>query len=278
MDVVRCTSPQEFLDRTCDLRAADPLRTNVVGSVAASVANQQRQYEECFWWLVVDNAVVVAMAMRTSPHGLVTSPMTSDAARALAGAVAAADPAMPSLLGSRDVVTTVVEELARHDQRRSGGYGRRDLLYAIDRLTPPDVAGEFRIATEGDGALVEQWGRDFHEELALPNEDEDAMRRRVAAGTLYLWSYHGEVVSLAGHAAPVECAGTTVVRVGPVYTPPQRRGHGFAAAVSAALTDQLLRSGARVMLFADADNPTSNGVYQRLGYVVVDEVVHYVFT
>ncbi len=39
------------------------------------------------------------------------------------------------------------------------------------------------------------------------------------------------------------------------------------------MTAELLEAADIVMLFTDAANPTSNGVYERLGFRVVGEVV-----
>ncbi|OKK08163.1 hypothetical protein AMK26_03840 [Streptomyces sp. CB03234] len=56
-------------------------------------------------------------------------------------------------------------------------------------------------------------------------------------------------------------------RVSPVYTPPELRGRGYAGAVTAAVSRAAQDAGARqVLLFADAANPTSTALYQRLGY------------
>jgi predicted GNAT family acetyltransferase len=62
-----------------------------------------------------------------------------------------------------------------------------------------------------------------------------------------------------------------VGRLGPVYTLPEARGRGFGSAITAVVARVLLAQGATVMLYADADNPTSNGVYERLGFRAVDE-------
>jgi predicted GNAT family acetyltransferase len=58
-----------------------------------------------------------------------------------------------------------------------------------------------------------------------------------------------------------------------VYTPLEFRRRGFGSAVTAHVTRLLLERGARVMLFTDAANPTSNGIYQEIGYRLVDELV-----
>jgi predicted GNAT family acetyltransferase len=94
---------------------------------------------------------------------------------------------------------------------------------------------------------------------------------RIGYGGLTLWEADGVPVSLAGLTRTVAGA----VRVGPVYTPPALRGRGYAAAVTAAVSRAALGAGAReVLLFTDLANPTSNALYQRIGYVpVTDRVV-----
>jgi predicted GNAT family acetyltransferase len=61
-------------------------------------------------------------------------------------------------------------------------------------------------------------------------------------------------------------------RVAPVYTPPEHRGRGYAAAVTAEVSAAARRAGAdEVLLFTDLANPTSNGVYTRIGYRPVSD-------
>jgi predicted GNAT family acetyltransferase len=58
-----------------------------------------------------------------------------------------------------------------------------------------------------------------------------------------------------------------VVRIRYVFTPPALRGRGFAGAATAAACLAARRDGAsEVVLFTDLANPTSNGLYQRLGF------------
>ena len=65
-----------------------------------------------------------------------------------------------------------------------------------------------------------------------------------------------------------------VARIGPVYTPPAQRRKGYAGAAVAAVSALLRDAGARVCLFTDQANPTSNGVYVALGYRPVVDMVN----
>ena len=65
-----------------------------------------------------------------------------------------------------------------------------------------------------------------------------------------------------------------LARIRPVYTPPELRGHGYGGAATAAVTQAALDGGAEgVVLFTDLANPTSNTLYQRLGYRPVSDWV-----
>ena len=274
MDVERLPDAQSFLGATAELRGRLPLQTNVMGSVAGAVAMGLLTHDPSFWWVVRHQGEVVAMAMRTAPFSLVVSPMDDDAAAALGRAVATADPENPGVFGSATAVASVCAAVRAAGDERPVTEGRRDVLYEVETLRPPSVDGTWRIAGEKDFSLVLAWIRLFHIDVAEPALDARGTMNRLRADSMYLWEVNGMPVSLAGHAPPAESEGVVVSRVGPVYTPMEQRNHGYAAAVTAAVTDRLLATGARVMLHADAANPTSNGVYQRLGYVARDEMVH----
>jgi predicted GNAT family acetyltransferase len=133
----------------------------------------------------------------------------------------------------------------------------------------PDPAppGAARVAGEADRALLVDrfaaFGRDVGEE---PAEVAAEVDRRM--GRLRLWEVDGEPVSMAGSTRP----SSGMVRVNAVYTPPRRRRHGYAAAVTAAVTRAALEAGASdAVLFTDLANPTSNAVYARLGYRPVED-------
>jgi GNAT superfamily N-acetyltransferase len=282
MDVRRCEHAAEFLDVTGPYRGAEPLRTNVLGSVAASVRDGDRRYQERFWWVVSDDrGHVVGAAIRTAPYALSIGPMPTSAVAALAGAVAAVDDDVPSVAGFGPCTDTFLEAYAATGSpgaRRLATTVHRQVLYTAPSVALPEVRGAVRVATEDDFELAQRWYLDFTEEVdgvRLPPSDveRDVLLGTLREGRLRWWCDNDEFVSMAGHAVPVETPGGTVTRVGPVFTPPSCRRHGYAAALTGSLTELLLGRGSRVMLFADAANATSRGVYERLGYVEVDEMV-----
>jgi predicted GNAT family acetyltransferase len=102
------------------------------------------------------------------------------------------------------------------------------------------------------------------------------MKRSLAAGTAaMLWEVGGELVAWASVSAPV----VGMSRIGPVYTPPQYRGHGYGSAVTAAAASWAQQSCAKhVVLSTDLANPISNAIYPRIGFRPVHDAAEIAFT
>lgn len=276
MKVSLLLSAREFLGQTQAIRAADPFRTNIIGSVASSVAEGSRTYEKCFWWIISsDSGEVIGAAMRTAPHGMLFTPMPKEALRELAQKVSLYDPELPEIGGPSEVVTeflTAYQDTGTSSSKRLVEESGHELLYTLSDLSIPVVTGAMENATRDDQKKIYAWYVEFGNEagLIMPNLEEsieDGLNR----GSLKFWRVDNELVSMAGHAPLVETPSGTVGRIGPVYTPPIHRRHGYAGALTATLSQTLLEQGARVMLFTDAKNPTSNSVYQKIGYKLMDE-------
>src|SRR5271170_3537076 len=103
-------SVDEFIALSTAFRAAEPLRTNVIGSVSLAVAAGDRSYDAYHWWIVRDAVGdVVGIAMRTSPFNMVLSPMPKVAARVLGRSVGQFDEALPGLNGPQDLLDAFME-------------------------------------------------------------------------------------------------------------------------------------------------------------------------
>ncbi len=140
-------------------------------------------------------------------------------------------------------------------------------VYQLDHVIAPRwPAGIFRATRIADVDLLAEWINDFHLE-ALPDnpptDSRDWALTAIADGDVYLWEVNGVPVSMARKSR-----GTAHGQaIGPVYTPPAFRGRGYASAVTAKLSQLILSSGKRfAMLFTDLANPTSNSIYQKIGF------------
>jgi predicted GNAT family acetyltransferase len=176
--------------------------------------------------------------------------------------------------------------LIAYQQTGSPGSSRRfvpgvtSTLYELGDLVLPSVDGEYRVATPDDLDLVVRWLREFQDFVgdiahAPSDRDREVMATRLHERSMRLWFAQGAPVAMAGFALPVETPAGTVTRIGPVFTPEERRGRGYGSAVTAHLSDEILRRGSRVMLYADANYPVSNRAYQKIGFRPLCQVVQY---
>jgi predicted GNAT family acetyltransferase len=257
----------EFLGAAAEYCALEPFSTSVIGTVTAGVASGERPYDaDNLWATVSHEGRVVGAAMHTPPFNIAVSRMPTAAAEALANALHEAGRSVPGVNGATETVAAFAEtwkHLTGLDARLSTSMR----LYYLDQLEPPaGVEGSPRQAVADDIALVAKWSLAFHREAHNDHPEIDFQsnaERQVKGGGLYLWLAGGEAVSMAHHSAPA--AG--VSRIGPVYTPPELRRHGYASAVTAAASQAALDAGAaQVILYTDLANPTSNSIYQQIGY------------
>jgi len=138
----------------------------------------------------------------------------------------------------------------------------------------PGAEGQLRQAGPRDRSLMILWTRAFQNEIGESADDTELrVDRGLAAGQLWLWDQSGETTSMAVSREPVQ----GVVRLSGVYTPPEKRKHGYASKCVHALSKHLRGSGYRCILYTDLGNPTSNSIYRRIGYRAVAEALRYRF-
>ncbi|HSN05964.1 MAG TPA: GNAT family N-acetyltransferase [Candidatus Angelobacter sp.] len=260
----------EFLEATLALRAQDPVRTNVLGSVATGIRDGVRYDAESFF-LAERDGLVVGAALWTVPFRLLVGPMDDEAAEAIGvAAVARAAELGAPLPGAVGPVRAT--ERAAQATGRPWVRSRSERVLVLHQYLPPgDVPGNARRATDADVDLVRRWRREFATEIGNVVHDGEERTRQMLP-TTWLWAVDGEVVSMAGHAPVVSTPSGDVGRIGPVYTPVEHRRHGYGGAVTAAVVEHLRAFCGTVMLYTDAANPTSNHVYESLGFVHEDDV------
>ncbi len=158
----------------------------------------------------------------------------------------------------------------------------RQGIYALDSVvSPASPTGGPRAATSDDRELLVRWWGEFGlEALGALEQDEEQNRRSVdhrltAPGNgIALWEDGGEPVSAVGFGSPTP----TGVRIGPVYTPPEHRGRGYASALTAHVSAEQLAAGRSFcFLYTDLANPTSNKIYVAIGYRRVCDSIQYAF-
>ncbi|MEV8033253.1 GNAT family N-acetyltransferase [Streptomyces sp. NPDC086182] len=271
-----------FLGRTGDFLRSRPAQH----TVALTVTDQLRrrgtgQFGErapVFGALERGGAVRAAF-FRTPPYPFNLTPLDERGADTLAALLADAEIEVPGVTAD----TETAAAFAAAWQRRTGATAaplRSERLYRLGDLTVPEPAppGRARVAGEADRELLARWYTEFAEAIgegAHSNADAWADDRISYGGITFWETPDGTPVAMAGATPPI--AGQ--VRVAPVYTPAHLRGRGYAGAVTTEVSRAAVAAGLQeVLLFTDLANPTSNGLYQRIGYRPVSDFATYDFT
>ncbi len=278
-EVARFDDAAAFLEEAAPLLLADEARHNLILGIAGTI--RDGLCDDYRLWLVRAGGRPIAAALQTPPYNLILARPESDAALATL-ADGLADEELPGVVGA------VPESEAFADlwAPRAGATARvetRQGVYALEAIVPtPRPTGLARVADASDRDLVVRWLIEFGEEVLHehgPGREhieatiDDRLSGDQSRGAL-LWEDDGEPVSLAGWGGRTPNG----IRVGPVYTPHELRGRGYATALTAELSQRLLAGDRRFcFLYTDLANPTSNAIYERIGYRRVCESAEIAF-
>ena len=268
-----------FLAVTGGFLEAREAEHNLIFGISAYVRDQPNAFGDRppYFAAVLAGGRVVAAALRTPPFNLVLGEVDDAAAIPLLVADRVADD-LPGVLGPVDQARAFAEQWAAATGRSWIRRTSERIFRLRAVIGPRPVRGLLRTATRADRDLVATWLHAFHREALAEDDPEaaEALTDRWLEGrgrTLWLWDDDG-IVSLCG----VGGATPHGIRIGPVYTPPERRGHGYASALVAQASQLQLDAGRQFcFLFTDLANPTSNHIYRTIGYEPVRDVDEYRF-
>jgi predicted GNAT family acetyltransferase len=221
------------------------------------------------------HGAVCYAALRTPPWPMLTGISTELDADRLIELWLAEDEDLSGVIGE----LRIAGSLAGAWERATGGSVRlatRTLLQTLSEVAPPrrPASGRLRLAEPDERELLIEWELCFLRDVRITvSPSAELTDARLAEGAQFMWEDGGPVSTVV--VSP-QVAGT--VRIGPVYTPAEHRGHGYATSAVAAVCERLLGSGAeRCALFTDVENPTSKKIYAEVGFVPVADWAEYAF-
>ncbi len=272
--------PDDFLLKARTTLEQDEVTHGLLLGIASSVKNSPL-YTTYYLATIEDEDGLLVAACMTPPHNLILSSWRGENEAAFALLIQNLQQGNWSVSGVIGPARTS-EKFAQSWAKMTGQryqVSTLERLFVLDQVIPPaGVTGRLRVATENDLDLVKHWMFAFDQEAVLTDDQAASWRRaevKVYNGDIYLWETPDRhIVSLAGKARPI----VKVISIGPVYTPLEERGHGYASNCVAALSQLLLDEGWKYCsLFTDLSNPTSNSIYQKIGYRPVCDFNEYVF-
>jgi len=222
------------------------------------------------FYAVEDEGKVLVSGMHNQPYRLVLSHGPGPAIAMIGDWIARKKVDLSGVIGIPGSVLMYTRAWTKLTRDKLKG-GHRLRIYQLEQLKPSAaVPGKLEPATMAELELLAQWSVAFTRDVEQPiTGGERAMAERgIREGRLFIWK-DPQPVSMAAWAGPT----LRGVRINFVYTPPELRRRGYASAAVSALTKKLLDSGRKfVFLFTDLSNPTSNKIYQQMGYEPVCDI------
>ncbi len=215
------------------------------------------------------------MAGLVSGANLILSRGPAGAAEAIVERLIADEASLPGVTGPVEAAGRIADRWQAQTGRRTRLHMHMRVHELTEVVPPKRPSGVFRRAEISDVEPLASWADDLHVVLRVeaPPPGEKSVTERIGQGRMYVWDNEGPVSMAA-------CDGPTPrgMRINFVYTPPEHRGHGYASACVADLSQLLLDRGRRFCgLFTDLSNPVSNRIYARIGYRPVCDFDEYTF-
>ncbi len=220
---------------------------------------------------------ICATAIQTAPHNIILSTGNCESFTALVQWISGTNFPFPGINGPEDSTSAFASAWNAinsnntpgvvSNQKRTLTPALRLQYYVLDQIESAGIAnGQARLAIESDLPMLNKWREEFGTEVGLSEAERKPAPERVAMrvenSEIMLWEDQGHPVCMVWGTLITN----GIMSIGAVYTPLQYRGHRYASACVTEISRQILSAGNRAVLCADMANPTSNAIYQRIGY------------
>ncbi|MBD2450472.1 GNAT family N-acetyltransferase [Nostoc sp. FACHB-152] len=277
MKVRKFQDAKEFYARIQEYLLQQEALHNLLLGICHTLIHHPERFDETPYLATVESdGEIVAVAMKTPPRPLLLSKITDfQAVDLLAQDLYLSDKLLSGVNAPTEESQAFVaawHSLTAQSYQLALAL-RTFQLQKVQNISP--VTGYLRLATENDKELLVKWHEAFSLE-ALGKIETDSQRWAE-------WIFKQQKAYLWQDEVPVCIACWSEVtphraRIGMVYTPPEYRRRGYASACIAALSQTLLNQGNQFcFLFTDLANPTSNHIYQEIGYQPVGDWQQYSF-
>ena len=274
--------PHTYYDQAHHLWEAAETRYNLILGLALRLQSDLHAYGEAMPMMALvrdEIGEIRASALMTPPFALIvqSEPLDRAALEALADALIESGWHLPGVNGIdavSDCFAEIWQEKTRQQPRRIVNTRAYELSQVLSVSYP---SGKMKIADASEAPLAAEMLNAMSEEVILgPRRlyTADLALESIQQRRTFFWVDNGEVVCITLATRP-QIKG---ICVSGVYTPPAFRRKGYARALVAEVSKELLLRGYEFTnLFTDLSNPTSNKIYQEIGYKPVCDYHRYEF-
>lgn len=261
------SDPAVFAERTEPLLYEREDKYSLFIGILAQIRNGR--YDQYLMATIESENRVIAACLMTPPHPLqiVLFEAGYEIGSFIADRLHEQGTDVPGVIGDREAVQPFAEAWADAKQKTVKVI-MNEGLYRLDEVDESleKSEGSWRIAGKNDGPLLEKWYRLFLADVGLPDVTIEEATEKIALflkeKEVYVWEVGGEVVSCLKKNRPTKKG----ITISFVFTPKEHRRKGYARTLVAEVSEELLVSFDFCVLYTDLLNPTSNKIYQEIGY------------
>ncbi|HEA71166.1 hypothetical protein LCGC14_0779570 [marine sediment metagenome] len=275
----------EFYDQTFPFLVREEVKNCLPLTILNSLKINIQKYgkEPPLMFLLAENGTIELISLMTPPHDLIISYTAKlNNIEILVEELLTRNVYLPGVLSFKAAADKFTKLWC---ERNSMGFQlmRRERIYKLVEVSG-DTLGDRQlfVATKSQQSIVLEWARKMLTE-ALIEITEEELERNINNFKVEFEHNESRIYLLFDNKKPVSMARKAGKSphgnaVNLVYTPPLLRRKGYATECVAKLSKLLLEEGNEYcFLFTDLSNPTSNSIYQKIGYRPIIDENHYKF-
>lgn len=273
IEVISIPTAQEFLNLCGDMLYQNEAEYSLMLGLAELGPKQGQYY-------IIKNSSAISGAAFVTNVNIIISNLSDESVLALVDQLYFDKINFPGVVGPVSPTVLFAKTWAGVTEKKSK-IGMQQKIYQLNRvIAAKPVAGSILVCNINHQDLITQWVYEFSlESLPLQNNTIEAARtfavNKIAKGEVYIWcDQSGIPVAMNSVGRPTRQG----ISISAVYTPKSFRKKGYASALVAATSQSLLDGGKKFcVLYADLANPTSNKIYQNIGYQEIATSIQYMF-
>ena len=280
LTVIHDPSPNEFLEQAGPLLyREEPSNSLMLGLCGNILRSKESPKVPPLFIRILKDARTVSAAVRTHPISLVITFAKTEEIEFLAKHLQVTGAELPGVVGpakESETFSTIWSQQTGKIKK----LGMNQKIYKIENVIIPNTLGQLRLAQIDEADLIAQWLVEFADESLLPSDRKSFEERLTQAVKAidnqfaYVWLVDETPVSMAHLGRPTQNG----ISISAVYTPKHMRKKGYGSAIVAHLSQKMLDSGKKFcVLYTDLSNPTSNKIYQNIGYQEVADSKYFLF-
>ena len=282
MKIIKHDSVDDFLSMNEEFLLAKESIHNLILGLAYSLRDKKLEPSDPLYYSIESKGKIVASVLRSNyDKPLIITEMPAELIDLLIKDLTSKNIELAAVVGEEHTTTYFKNQWINLNALNFKINLHLGVYECFNVIFPKVLSGQLREATQADAATLKSFIAGFMldcfpDQPIIDENVEKLMNRHLENKSLFLLvSAENEIVSMAANTRSTLNGGTISL----VYTPHEYRGQGHASTIVSLLSERIMKNGKKfASLFTDLSNPTSNSIYQKIGYTKIGQNIHFDFS